>query len=202
EDTPIDWMTIQGRPPNFLIPIASLRTDWSGQRHSNGMKTLFKVGREKLQTLLPFKVAAVIFAVVVLFGRAEGATLNIQSYGATPNDGSDDATAINNAMNASAVGDTILFPAGVYNISSTLTLKSDRNYSGAGATLKRSGTDVFAVQTEWDNGKNVLIDGLTLDSGGVSFAGSGNVRANNVDIRNATFKNIVHVTYPYNTGIY
>ena len=126
---------------------------------------------------------------------------DVTSYGATPNDGQNDDTAINNAINASTAGDTIQFPAGVYNISSTLTLKSDRTYTGGG-TLKRSGSNVFAVQTQWDAGRDLTLAGLTLDGGGISFAGSGAVKATNINIRNCTFRNVTHPGYPFYDAIY
>jgi polygalacturonase len=50
----------------------------------------------------------------------------VTDYGARANDGLDDSAAIQRAMNASAAGDTIAFPAGTFDIDRELTLKSDR----------------------------------------------------------------------------
>ena len=43
-------------------------------------------------------------------------TINVNDYGAIPNDNLNDLLAIQAAVNASGPGDTILFPGGVYDI--------------------------------------------------------------------------------------
>jgi hypothetical protein len=131
----------------------------------------------------------------------EAAVRNVTTFGAAPNDGRDDYNAINAAINASAAGDTIQFPPGVFDLSNVITLKSERTYNGGG-TLKRSGTNVFALQTQWDAGRNVVLENLTIDGGGISFAGSGGVAATNIAIRTCTFRNVAHPGYPYYAAIY
>jgi len=91
-------------------------------------------------------------------------TLSVTSYGAIPNDGRDDRAAIQAAVNASAAGDTVYFPAGTYNLSSEINLKgAGRIYKGApadGATvIKGADADpIFHIRED-----NTRIDSFTLD---------------------------------------
>jgi hypothetical protein len=130
------------------------------------------------------------------------ATIDVTQHGATLNLATDSAKAIQAAINRSAPGDTILFPAGIYAISTTLTLRSDRDYTGSNAILKRTGAEGFAACTESDQGKNMLVKGLTFDNGGVAFVGSGHVKAANIRIVDCLFTNITAKTYPYDQAIY
>ena len=130
------------------------------------------------------------------------ATIDITSAGAVTTDGVDNTKAIQKAIDDSAPGDTILFPPGNYGVTGTIVFKSDRNYSGAGATLKRTTPGGFAACTENDRGKNMLIEGLTFDAAGFAFTGSGNVKASHIRIRSCSFTNIRQKTYPFDTGIY
>lgn len=52
------------------------------------------------------------------------ATINILNFGATPNDSTDDRSAIVAAINASHDGDTIFFPTGTYNLSKEISTNS------------------------------------------------------------------------------
>jgi hypothetical protein len=75
-----------------------------------------------------------------------GQTRNILSFGATPNDSSnDDATAIKNAITAASAGDEVYIPNGVYHIKSRdIRLKtgvSIRGQSMSGAILSAVFTD-------------------------------------------------------------
>ena len=164
------------------------------------MKLLTRFSR----TVRPLSPAAFCAAILLLPASSSvAATLNVTSYGATGNGSTDDTAAINSAITASASGDTLLFPAGTYKITSGITFKSGRNYTGQGnAILNQATANKFCVSTEYDNGSNVLITGLTFQNGGVSFSGSGNVPANNIDIKGCTFLNITNPTYPYNEAIY
>jgi hypothetical protein len=80
--------------------------------------------------------------------------------------------------------------------------RSDRNYSGVGAILKRTTPGIFAGCTEADRGKNILIQGLTFDGGGFCFAGSGHVKAEKIRIVDCSFINIMDRKYPFDQGIY
>jgi hypothetical protein len=62
---------------------------------------------------------------------AKGSLLiNVQDFGATGNDQTDDAAAIQAAIDASAPGAVIYFPIGTYIIGSTLSLRGQRTYVG------------------------------------------------------------------------
>jgi len=131
------------------------------------------------------------------------AVLDVTRFGATPNDSTDDTAAIQRAINASAIGDTISFPSGEYRLSNTLTFKSDRSYSAqASVSLKQLVRNTFIAATERDHGQNVTLSGLTFDGGGIIYAGSGNVPAQSILITNCTFENITCTTYPMNSAIY
>ncbi len=168
---------------------------------SNGISPIAAFTRAHPHLL---QFALILCATMFLCAAAgQAATINVTSYGATGNGSTDDTTSINNAINASASGDTVLFPTGTYKITTNITFKSNRNYTGQGnAVLKQATANKFCASTENDNGINVLISGLTFQNGGVNFAGSGNVPANNVDITHCTFLNITNSTYPFNEAIY
>jgi len=151
----------------------------------------------------PLRMAAIAFLLSwPTFMPARAATIDVTREGAVATDEVDNTKAIQKAIDDSAVGDTVLFPPGTYGVSSTIVFKSDRDYSGAGATLKRTASGGFAACTENDSGKNMLIEGLTFDGAGFAFTGSGNVKAGNIRIRGCSFTNIRQKTYPFDTGIY
>ena len=64
--------------------------------------------------------------------RLCAATIKVTDYGAAGNGSTDDTGAIQNAINNCPAGGTVLFPAGAYKLSATLTLKSNCTYSGQG----------------------------------------------------------------------
>ena len=130
--------------------------------------------------------------------------INIKSFGAIGDGITDDSTAIQNAINyvGSLGGGTVLIPDGIYSITKTLLVKSNMRITGTG-TLECTGT--FPASTSLDssalnirNGinriENVVIDGLTIIP--PFTAGIGKSQgilvswAENVAIRNCTFKNI------------
>src|SRR5581483_6258726 len=91
-------------------------------------------------------------------------TVNVTSFGATPNDGSDDSFAIQRAINASAPGDTIVFPAGTYNVSQELDpLGGGRIFQGQGATMQTNGIQ-YAFHV---HGNGVTIEDFTFNGVGV-----------------------------------
>lgn len=123
------------------------------------------------------------------------ATINVNNYGAIPNDGLNDIPAIQNALNASGPGDTILFPGGVYdfknfnqsahNSGNGFVVPGDRKYVGQnGATLRGSDSKGPLLYPSSYNGNNrtntnnVTISHLTFDGGGIY-----------VDNNNSTFNN-------------
>ncbi|WP_281884835.1 chondroitinase-B domain-containing protein [Paenibacillus sp. YYML68] len=106
-----------------------------------------------------------------------GATLNVQQYGAVPNDGLDDAQAIQAAINAAQAGDEVYVPNGVYDLITTLptdgtshlSLKNNVNLRGEsqdGAVL-RSHFDNTSSNTKIMSGYNkhdIVISNMTLTS--------------------------------------
>jgi hypothetical protein len=72
------------------------------------------------------------------------ATKDVTSYGAVPNDATDDATAVGSAITAAAAGETILFPPGEYLISG-ITISKRVILRGDGATLKATGNSASVI---------------------------------------------------------
>lgn len=67
--------------------------------------------------------------------RSSAALINVTSYGAVPDDGLDDTSAIRNALLAAQTGDTVLVPAGQWHVSGSLQPKSGTTLAGAGRDL-------------------------------------------------------------------
>lgn len=113
------------------------------------------------------------------------ATINVNDHGAIPNDNQNDLLAIQDAIDNSSPGDTILFPGGVYNLSSFnlqphnsggngFIVPGDRKYLGQnGATLRGSDFRGPVLYPQSFNGnnraqtRNVTISHLTFDGGGL-----------------------------------
>ncbi len=130
------------------------------------------------------------------------ATINVADYGANPNDGNDDRSAIVNAINHSNDGDTIYFPAatvsgGTYRISQeisgntggvTKSLGRGRIYKGE-TTFVTNGDGTFSVQD-----RSILESTgpgeESAKSNAIFFFGEGNPNPNtfNVKFTNLTFK--------------
>lgn len=126
------------------------------------------------------------------------ASINIADFGAIPDDGQDDSAAIQAAIDASRAGDVINFGPGTYDLHSTVKLRSNREYKGWNATLKRHGENVFALETTGHN-YNITISSLTLDGGGFMVSGENTAEA--LLIRDSTFKNISG-GYPTGNGVF
>ncbi|HEX8522380.1 MAG TPA: right-handed parallel beta-helix repeat-containing protein [Tepidisphaeraceae bacterium] len=104
-----------------------------------------------------------------------GKTLDITSYGAIAGDGKDDTAAIKAAVNAAAAGDTVRIPAGAFDVSSAVSLKSNINFIGAGAaasSLNFSGANSSSF-LNLDGVKNVSVSGITLDGKNSTNAAQG-----------------------------
>jgi hypothetical protein len=75
------------------------------------------------------------------------ATVDVRQYGAIPDDGKDDADAIQKAIDAMAANQTLVFPAGVFELSKTLDPRGGgRSFRGA-TTLKWMGDQITAQTT-------------------------------------------------------
>lgn len=118
------------------------------------------MGRKKIAPSLFSKaVQRALSFVEGLESRTLLAQINVVNFGATPNDGRDDAAAIRSAINASATGDVIFFSAGTYNISDKIMVKGDRTYDGDKAILKGDPSKhIFHVQQH-----NTRIQDLTFE---------------------------------------
>jgi hypothetical protein len=96
---------------------------------------------------------------------------------------------LQNQINATPKGGTLLIRAGTYNLDGTLKLLSDRHYKGQpGTVLHTPGGFIFA--TPYDNAQNITISGFTLDGGGIILDGSGSVPADHITITGNTIENI------------
>ncbi len=136
----------------------------------------------------PRRLFGLAAACAFALASAQGAVFNVADYGATGNDSTDDFTAITNAVNASASGDTIYFPAGTYNVSQPLTIASNRTYFGQpGAILNMTGTSALVAGTN-NPGTNVTMIGVTFQTGGLWF--NNTPKSSNIILRNCTFQNI------------
>ena len=124
---------------------------------------------------------------------------NVKSYGAKGDGTTDDATAIQSALDAlSTTGGTIYFPPGVYLIKTAVLFYSNQTLYFDGATLKQGAAINNLLRsysestwTGYTGVHDVLIYGGTFDGGAytenntlVAFA-----HTKNVTVENCTFKN-------------
>jgi len=113
--------------------------------------------------------------------------LNILSFGATPNGGGDDTAAVVAAFRNSGPGDVITVPAGKFNLSSMITVPTDRTFQGEkGAELEFAvGTRDFAISIA-SGAQNVKITNLAIRANcGVILMNRG--RYSNIQIVNNDF---------------
>ncbi|MEO7045051.1 MAG: hypothetical protein ABI091_07055 [Ferruginibacter sp.] len=110
-----------------------------------------------------------LLSITGLIKKAEARQISVVLAGAYPDDGIDDKQAIQLLINYVSVGDTIIFPTGVYNLggdgsgSPTLYLKNDVYMDGQGSTLDcKSWGSIFGMyginnvtiknfKGQWDN---------------------------------------------------
>src|SRR5688572_17077096 len=110
--------------------------------------------------------------------RALLSIVNVGDFGAKPNDGQNDASAIQAAINAARAGDTVKFAAGTYNINTQLLIRTGRDLAGVGVgsngtTLQFSSpADKFAAIIE-QNASNVSIHHFNIRSNSGTFAANG-----------------------------
>lgn len=110
--------------------------------------------------------ALTMLAPVIPAPAAFAATVNVTAYGANGGDSADDLTAIQNAINAAASGDTVYVPSGTYYLSGSLQGKTGIKLLGQGrdtTILKYNGTGTGAM-VSLNNTNNVEIGALTLDA--------------------------------------
>ncbi|HVT90458.1 MAG TPA: NPCBM/NEW2 domain-containing protein [Tepidisphaeraceae bacterium] len=110
-------------------------------------------------------------------------SVNVLNYGAVPDDGKDDVAAILAAIRDSKKNDTVVFPAGEFDIGTSVQLKGDRQYIGDGSVL--SGGDEFHIFTLHDD--NVRIEGFTFDGKALFIDAPGNRMIQNLVVNENTF---------------
>lgn len=130
-------------------------------------------------------------------------TFNVMAYGATGNGTTNDAPAIQAAIDAAAGGGTVVFPPGNYGISATLVLQAGITLRGYGATIHRLAaavglsmannfTATDTTTAAYAGRSNITILGLTWDGHGdtLTSAGSNMVtfnHATNIRVRDCRF---------------
>lgn len=129
---------------------------------------------------------AVLVLSLVFAAAASAAVINVTSYGATANDGIDDSTAFNNALNAvPADGGEVYVPAGNYRIDVTIKIKSKTRLRGDGMRASRlywgatADGDMIENADQTNGNTGIIIEDLEIDGNRASnynanaFAGFG-----------------------------
>src|SRR3954447_3601418 len=127
---------------------------------------------------------------IVIFSAATYAE-DVTSFGARGDGSSDDTAAIQAAISATPAQGTVSFPAGVYKLTRSLMFLSNRTYIGATGAVLKASVPAFIATTEYNATRNLTVDGLTFDGGGIKIDGS-TIAGQNVRIVNNTFQNITH----------
>jgi hypothetical protein len=100
----------------------------------------------------------------------------VDDYGAVGDDTADDTTAIQNALNAAADGQTVYFPRGVYKITSSLTISSQIRllgelwFDGRGTRIRQATANTNAITGSTTGSDHLVIDGLYISGGGTLAA--------------------------------
>jgi hypothetical protein len=111
-------------------------------------------------------------------------TLNIASYGAVPNDGRDDTSAIVAALRASSDGDTILIPTGSFQVSSMIDPRGGgRTITGQSGAILKQTTQSFVFHV---TGSNLTIRNISFQGRGVFIDSPSGMNAN-ITIDNNSF---------------
>ncbi|WP_181907366.1 fibronectin type III domain-containing protein [Cohnella lupini] len=121
----------------------------------------------KLKTrVLSILCALSVMLPVIPATTAFAATINVTAFGASGSDTTDDLTAIQNAVNSAANGDTVLIPSGTYYLSANVNGKTGVKIAGAGRDLTTvrmtsgSGSTMFFYL---HNVSNAEVSDMTLD---------------------------------------
>lgn len=101
----------------------------------------------------------------VSYSMIQGAEINVLDYGATGNGTTDDTAAIQAAINSlSASGGQVLFPAGTYKVTSTITLSSNIALVGnAKSVINLNVTEI---------GLSIPVSGTNITVSDLSFTGT------------------------------
>lgn len=144
----------------------------------------------------------------VKFG-ANDVTAYVTAYDATGNGSTDDTTAIQAAITAAPSGSTLVFPSGVYNISTALTMSTANvRVIGYGAKIVQTGTlqrgfnisgANCSLEGLWiynNRGGSDWINGTPTNAIGVSVSGAADVKIINCKIENWGYTAIQTGTSP------
>jgi hypothetical protein len=126
----------------------------------------------KRDVIMHLTLSMLLLAWFVGLPVARAADVDVTRFGATPDDGADDTRAIQRAIDASKPGDAIRFPAGAFDCSATIFLRSGRTYQGAGDTTLRFNelpADTYGVAL-LPNCADVTFDGYRLIGGGIRLS--------------------------------
>lgn len=111
--------------------------------------------------------------------------LIITDFGATPNDGTDDADAIQRAIEAAtAAGKALVVPEGTFNVGKTLQVRSGNSFYGPGTLQFIGGGEGWNM--EINGSTDIFIDGITFKGRGI-FPRQ---RTNAITIQNCIFQDI------------
>lgn len=109
-----------------------------------------------------------VLAIQFTYGATviNAATRDITTYGATPNDTTDDTAAINSAITAAVSGDTVYFPNGTFIVKNMITAKTGVKLIGqsqAGSILKYNSTTSIDGMIMIEGKSNIEIKYLTIN---------------------------------------
>ena len=133
---------------------------------------------------------ALLISLAALASPASAASFSVTTYGAKGDGVTNDATAIQSAINAAATsGGTVTFPAGTFRIGSTIRPKSNVTLSGVAGqtvlTMPAQATRQYMFYAE--NLSNLTLTGLSFRAGGYAdnvsgmlLPGAQNCRASNL----------------------
>jgi hypothetical protein len=117
--------------------------------------------------------------------------INITSFGAVANSGGNSQGAIQNALNSAKPGDTVVFPAGSFNVSGSLNVPTGVAVAGAGSTSTDVSFNVNRGSYGFNidgNDSNVTIEGLNVTSNYGDIGMEQGNSYNNVDIVGNSFQ--------------
>lgn len=130
-----------------------------------------------------YSACAILLSLLSISASAAGAA-SVKDYGAKGDGISDDTAAIQNAVNATHSG-SLVFPAGTYKLTKTITLLSNVTYQGQSAKLQGNGA--WIMQTAW-SGANETISGFIFDNGGLCISGT----VTGLTLSGNTFQNLTN----------
>ncbi len=121
------------------------------------------LGRVKLLKLM---LASTLFSRAALGPNAT--SREVTGFGAIPNDGQNDAIAIQKAIDSSTAGDTVYLPAGTYLIEHTLRPKSGLKIQGEGqdGTILKFNASAETDFFDLSGTQKVELDGFTVEGNG------------------------------------